>query len=206
MTAGYWEIGRRIVEFEQGGKGRAAYGEALIERLAGDRTQRFGRGFSQQNLWQMRQFYLCCPIPQTVSGESKETSCAFIPCAAQTFVPCHHTCRAYNESMQFEFIESPIFTSYLPDYLTDEEYAALQEYLCEHPDSGDMVRGSGGVRKLRWARPGGGKSGGVRVCYYVRTRAGRILLLVIYAKSAKDSIPGRVLKAIKEEMEHADDD
>ena len=49
--------------------------------------------------------------------------------------------------MQFEFIESPIFTSYLSDYLADDEYAALQEYLCEHPDAGDMIRGSGGVRK-----------------------------------------------------------
>lgn len=108
--------------------------------------------------------------------------------------------------MKFEFVESPVFTSYLPDYLADDEYAALQEYLCEHPDAGDMVRGSGGVRKLRWARSGTGKSGGVRVCHYVRTRAGQILMLVIYAKGAKDSIPGHVLKAIKEEMEYAEDD
>jgi hypothetical protein len=45
LTATYWEIGRRIVEFEQGGKGRAEYGEALLQRLAGDLTSRFGRGF-----------------------------------------------------------------------------------------------------------------------------------------------------------------
>lgn len=108
--------------------------------------------------------------------------------------------------MKFEFIESPVFTSYLSDYLSDDEYLGLQEYLCEHPEAGDMVRGSGGVRKLRWSRPGSGKSGGVRVCYYVRTRAGRILMLVIYAKSVRDSIPGHVLKALKEEMEYADDD
>lgn len=89
MTASYWEIGRRIVEFEQGGKGRAKYGEALIERLAEDLTQRFGRGFSRQNLQQMRVFYLGWPvetirqtvsgkfatveIPHTPSGESKRT-------------------------------------------------------------------------------------------------------------------------------------
>jgi predicted nuclease of restriction endonuclease-like (RecB) superfamily len=89
MTASYWEIGRRIVEFEQGGKGRAKYGEALIERLAEDLTQRFGRGFSRQNLQQMRVFYLGWPvetirqtvsgefatveIPQTTSGESNRT-------------------------------------------------------------------------------------------------------------------------------------
>jgi mRNA-degrading endonuclease RelE of RelBE toxin-antitoxin system len=108
--------------------------------------------------------------------------------------------------MKFEFIESPIFSKYLADYLADDEYAALQEHLCEHPDAGDIVRGSGGVRKLRWARPGAGKSGGVRVCYYVRTKAGRILLLTIYAKSAQDSIPGPLLKAIKEVLKHAEDD
>jgi hypothetical protein len=107
--------------------------------------------------------------------------------------------------MRFEFIESPVFSSYISDYLTDDEYAALQEHLCEHSDSGDMIRGSGGVRKLRWSRAGSGKSGGVRVCYYTRTRAGQILMLVIYAKSVRDSIPGHVLKALKEELEHADD-
>lgn len=85
MTASYWEIGRRIVEFEQGGQERAAYGDALIERLAFDLGSRFGRGFSRQNLQQMRLFYLAwspehmaqtasakLPVPnirQTLSGE-----------------------------------------------------------------------------------------------------------------------------------------
>ena len=101
----------------------------------------------------------------------------------------------------FEFIESAVFSAHLADYLTDEEYAVLQEHLCEAPEAGDLVRGSGGVRKIRWARAGGGKSGGVRVCYYARTRRGQILLLVIYAKSAQDSIAGTVLKALREELE-----
>lgn len=73
MTATYWEIGRRIVAFEQNREARAGYGEALIERLAGDLTHRFGRGFSRQNLWQMRAFHLAWPsagILQTLSGES----------------------------------------------------------------------------------------------------------------------------------------
>ena len=72
LTATYWEIGRRIVEFEQGGKGRAGYGEALLERLAKDLGGRLGRGFSRQNLQQMRQFYLVYPpakIRQTPSGK-----------------------------------------------------------------------------------------------------------------------------------------
>ena len=58
MTASYWEIGRRIVAFEQGGEERAGYGEALIQRLAVDLTRRVGRGFSERNLEQMRKFYL----------------------------------------------------------------------------------------------------------------------------------------------------
>ena len=70
MTASYWEIGRRIVEAEQQGKRRAGYGEQLIERLASDLTQQFGRGFSRQNLQQMRSFFLTRPIRQTVSDES----------------------------------------------------------------------------------------------------------------------------------------
>lgn len=86
MTATYWAVGQRIVTFEQGGQERAAYGEALIERLSADLSARFGRGFSKQNLWQMRAFHLAwpaqqisqklpakspaSPILQTLSGES----------------------------------------------------------------------------------------------------------------------------------------
>lgn len=101
------------------------------------------------------------------------------------------------------FVESPLFTKQVHDYLTDNEYGAFQEYLAANPDMGDVVRGSGGVRKIRWSRRGTGKSGGVRVLYFARTEAGEIWLLLIYAKSAVDSIPGHILKALKEEMEHA---
>ncbi|MDA8417108.1 MAG: PDDEXK nuclease domain-containing protein [Betaproteobacteria bacterium] len=66
MTASYWEIGRRIVEFEQGGQERAARGQQLLQRLAKDLGQRFGRGFSVDNLEQMRLFYLAYP-PQRIS-------------------------------------------------------------------------------------------------------------------------------------------
>jgi len=63
-------VGRRVVEEEQKGKARAGYGEALITRLSGDLTERFGRGFSQRNLEQMRRFYLKWTIPQTMSADS----------------------------------------------------------------------------------------------------------------------------------------
>ena len=70
MTASYWEIGRRIVEAEQKGRRRADYGEQMIERLSFDLTAQFGRGFSRQNLQQMRVFYTLWPIFQTVSENS----------------------------------------------------------------------------------------------------------------------------------------
>ena len=85
MTATYWEIGRRIVEFEQGGEKRAEYGRHLIEYLSKDLTERFGRGFGQRNVENMRQFFLVFPtssvqakfsqsgIPQTLSAESGES-------------------------------------------------------------------------------------------------------------------------------------
>jgi predicted nuclease of restriction endonuclease-like (RecB) superfamily len=73
MTATYWEIGRRIVIFDQGGEHRAEYGEQLVEQLARDLTRQFGRGFGRANLGQMRAFYLAWPeqkISQTLSGKS----------------------------------------------------------------------------------------------------------------------------------------
>ena len=85
MTATYWEVGRRIVEYEQGGEDRAEYGKRLIERLSQDLASQFGRGFSSGNLWQMRKFYLQWPqeqIPQTASGQSRE-----LPTGAQTGHP-----------------------------------------------------------------------------------------------------------------------
>jgi len=72
MTATYWEIGRRIVNLEQGGEHRAEYGEQVVELLARDLTRQFGRGFGQTNLKQMRSFYRAWPEPQirqTLSDE-----------------------------------------------------------------------------------------------------------------------------------------
>src|SRR5688500_8206160 len=74
MTVTYWEIGRRVVQWEQGGQERAAYGEQLILRLTADLTARVGRGFRRSNLYQMRVFYLAyAGIVQTPSGQSTLT-------------------------------------------------------------------------------------------------------------------------------------
>jgi len=109
MTATYWEIGRRLVEFEQGGRERAEYGGAVIERLAVDLTRRFGRGFSRQNLWQMRAFHLAWPtdrmertlpaassapgILQTPSGESADQ--AIVPTLSGGFLSLVTLARAF---------------------------------------------------------------------------------------------------------------
>lgn len=106
--------------------------------------------------------------------------------------------------MRYEFIVSSLFTRMVYDYLSEDDYRAFQQFLLENPDAGDVVRGSGGVRKVRWARSGGGKSGGVRVCYFTRNAEGHILLLVIYAKNVQASIPGSVLKQLKELFDHDD--
>lgn len=73
LTSSYWEIGRRIVHYEQYGNVRADYGTNLINRLSRDLTKKFGRGFSSRNLEQMRLFYLAWGKPQTVSAKSKRS-------------------------------------------------------------------------------------------------------------------------------------
>jgi mRNA-degrading endonuclease RelE of RelBE toxin-antitoxin system len=85
--------------------------------------------------------------------------------------------------------------------ISADEYAVLQNALAENPERGAVVRGSGGVRKLRWAGFGRGKRGGVRVIYYARTREGMIWMLTIYAKNEVRTIPAHVLRKIKEEID-----
>ena len=101
----------------------------------------------------------------------------------------------------FSFIETRIFSKLLGEYLSDDEYAALQRVLIADPETGDLIRGSGGVRKIRWAVRGRGKRGGVRVIYYVKTREGVIWMLTIYAKNVAENITAHVLRMMKEEID-----
>ena len=100
-------------------------------------------------------------------------------------------------------VESPLFSKLWPDYWTEEELHEFCVFMAVRPDAGDLVPGSGGCRKVRWSRAGMGKRGGVRVIYTARLTRGEIVLLVMYAKSARDDIPAHVLRQIAEEMADA---
>jgi mRNA-degrading endonuclease RelE of RelBE toxin-antitoxin system len=100
------------------------------------------------------------------------------------------------------FIETSIFTKLISTYLADDEYLGLQTYLLKHPDAGNIIRGTGGVRKLRWAISGRGKRGGIRVIYYWKRSEDEIWLLTVYGKSERDTIPSHILKQIAEEIRH----
>jgi hypothetical protein len=98
-------------------------------------------------------------------------------------------------------IETPLFQRQWPLYWTEEERGEFAAYLAEHPDAGDVVPGSGGLRKVRWKRAGSGKSGGVRVIYFTRLTAGEIVLLTLYAKAKLDNLTGPQLKEIRRALE-----
>ena len=101
-----------------------------------------------------------------------------------------------------EFIETTAFTKYVYDYLSDDEYLGLQSFLLQYPESGKVVSGSGGVRKVRWAMAGKGKSGGVRVIYYFKRKDDEIWLLTIYSKNEVENIPSHILRQIAKEIEN----
>jgi mRNA-degrading endonuclease RelE of RelBE toxin-antitoxin system len=86
------------------------------------------------------------------------------------------------------FVESPIFTEELKRLLADDDYAALQEYLSLRPEAGDLIKDSGGLRKVRWKTQGRGKRGGVRVIYYYVFARAQIRMLMIYRKGLKDDL------------------
>lgn len=87
-----------------------------------------------------------------------------------------------------EFIETPTFTRMITALLSDDEYWGLQNMLMENPARGEIIQGGGGIRKLRYAAQGGGKSGGMRVIYYWVKDRDQIYMLVAYPKSKKDDL------------------
>lgn len=100
------------------------------------------------------------------------------------------------------FIELSPFAAVRDKYLSDDEFAALQLYLTEHPEEGDVIPHSAGCRKLRWAVSGRGKRGGVRVIYFLRLVSGQIVLVTMYAKNVQENIDPKLLRLLKEVFEN----
>ncbi len=97
-----------------------------------------------------------------------------------------------------EFIETSGFSKIRENYFDDSQFNMLQLYLMDRPDAGNIIKGSGGIRKLRWGLPGQGKRGGVRVIYYWITQDNQILFLTAYAKSEASNLSQNAIKAMRE--------
>jgi hypothetical protein len=102
-----------------------------------------------------------------------------------------------------EFIEAPAFTRHLPGYLTDDEYKEVQARLGRNPELGDLMPGTGGFRKLRWAdvRRGKGRSGGLRIIYYHFRSDRQIWLMTLYDKDEASDLTASEKKALKASIE-----
>ena len=97
-----------------------------------------------------------------------------------------------------ELIETPIFTKKIVSILSDDEYSNMQWLLAINPEAGPVIPGGGGIRKLRWRASGKGKSGGVRVIYYVYARDQKIYLLYPYKKSEQEDLTHKQLSILRE--------
>jgi hypothetical protein len=95
------------------------------------------------------------------------------------------------------FIETPVFTRKVQELLSDEAYSAFQWYLALNPDAGDVIRDTGGLRKVRWSVAGSGKRGGVRVIYFHITAQAQVRLLLIYRKGVKDDLTAAEKKTLR---------
>ena len=98
-------------------------------------------------------------------------------------------------------LETHAFTAAILELLSYEEYRLLQQALVARPDAGRLMRGSGGLRKIRWAAKGRGKRGGVRVIYYWHVLGDRLLMLFAYAKSEQDDLTPRQRAALRKIIE-----
>lgn len=116
-----------------------------------------------------------------------------------------HGAALTQTSNLFTVIETPAFTRLWPDYWDEDERGEFVAWLVENAEIGDVIRDSGGCRKVRWKRAGRGKRGGVRVIYYNRIADEMIYLLLIYAKGVRDDIDAKTLDRIRRTLDGEDD-
>jgi hypothetical protein len=105
----------------------------------------------------------------------------------------------------FTVVETPTFTWLWSNYWDEDERGEFVAWLVENAEAGDVMRGSGGCRKVRWRRAGAGKRGGVHVIYYNRLADGTIYLLLIYSKGVRDDIDPQTLDRIRRTLDGEDD-
>lgn len=98
--------------------------------------------------------------------------------------------------------ETPTFVAEAAKIWNMDERLEFFSFIAKEPVAGTVIPGSGGCRKIRWSRPGMGKQGGARVIYFYRLEAGELCMLLVYPKSAKDTIPGHILREIRKEIEN----
>ncbi len=98
------------------------------------------------------------------------------------------------------FLETSIFTELVTEAMDDDSYRALQSHLMENPDIGDLIRNSGGLRKIRWASSGRGKRGGARIVYYW-DMGDRILMIYLYRKNERADLTPAQLKVMRNIVE-----
>lgn len=96
-----------------------------------------------------------------------------------------------------ELIETPVFSRQIRAAMSDGEYRLLQLHLLQQPDSGVIIPGSGGLRKLRWGLPGRGKRGGARIIYYWKTVTDRLFLLFLYPKNERSDLSRAQLQILR---------
>ena len=101
----------------------------------------------------------------------------------------------------FGFRETHHFTKQVADLLSDEEYAKLQNDLCNEPQIGAIIKGSGGIRKMRLSFGGRGKRGGARVIYYWAVGREKVFMLDIYAKNEKEELTQTEIKELRRFVE-----
>lgn len=108
---------------------------------------------------------------------------------------------AYSLSRPMLIVETSVFTRQVQALLRDEEYRLLQLHLAGQPDAGAVIRGTGGLRKVRWSVGARGKRGGVRMIYYRSAGLDRILMLLIYSKSEREDLTPEQLRILRRIVE-----